>query len=347
MTRRALRTTIPLLIVAAGCLSFASQASAGTTCGTNGVLTSAGNVSTCTYTKPGEDTFNAPLFVTTIHVVAVGQTGGIGAAYENTQGTGNGGAGAKVDAELPLTLSTLFVEIPANPQPLSMSGCLADGGWVTLCGGAGGAKAAAPVGIPGCADTWEGAGGGSGFWGGGGGGGAAGCSGGGGGGGSSYAEASASSVSMTPDAGATPTVSISWVHPVNREYQYLTGGATGLSIKLWHVNVPGFPEVRGATVIAGSQTTCSGSTGATYIGYLAVGTDVLIAHPKLVAANTHLTVGDITVDLNDQTLFSFLGDQGLTVDAIKVTFGAPSANVAYLTVGAVESDIGDCPGQMS
>ena len=28
---------------------------------------------------------------------------------------------------------------------------------------------------------------------------------------------------------ATPTVSISWVQPVNREYQYLTGRAFGLS----------------------------------------------------------------------------------------------------------------------
>src|SRR5579863_6781134 len=85
--KRILRAIGPLLFVVAGCLSFASPASAVTACGTNGVLSAVGNVLTCTYTMSGEDTFNAPLFVTTVHVVAVGQTGGIGSADRSEEHT--------------------------------------------------------------------------------------------------------------------------------------------------------------------------------------------------------------------------------------------------------------------
>jgi hypothetical protein len=542
--KRILRAIGPLLFVVAGCLSFASPASAVTACGTNGVLSAVGNVLTCTYTMSGEDTFNAPLFVTTVHVVAVGQTGGIGSADENVQAAGAGGAGARVAADLPVTQSTLFVEIPATFDPVQKGqGCQADNGDTILCdgggggsgdalgggasvvqtcsvssscvltgnpltdprlvvaggggggafndtnggnagtgpnpvcnlgqkgqsgqgapppsvmggggsgggcqvpgwgaggsggigpggfaanghmgdsgqvgaGGDGGAKAADPQVIPGCVFVWGGAGGGSGFWGGGGGGGAAGCSGGGGGGGSSFAEVHASNVSMTPDPLATPSVSISWVQPVNREYQFLTGRAVGLSftqsapnpgsvtdadtgpvqtsmtetvsppcqtsvnapvggtgttitdihacaevvttggsqlisksmagatIRGLILRIPGLPVVKALTVISASKTTCAGSTGATYIGFLSIGSDVLISHPQLIAPNTHLSVGQISVNLNEQTPFNLPADRGLLVDAITLSIGSPSSVTAHLIVASSESDIGDCPGQV-
>jgi hypothetical protein len=41
--------------------------------------------------------------------------------------------------------------------------------------------------------------------------------------------------------------------------------------------------VRAATVISASKTTCAGSTGATYIGFLSIGTDVLTSHLQVVA----------------------------------------------------------------
>lgn len=334
-----------LLIVVAGYLSFASPASAANTCGTHGVLSAVGNVDTCTYTASGEDTFTVPLFVTQVHVVAVGQTGGTACAFENIRNTGDGGSGARVAASLPVTQPTLFVEVPASAPPasgcggesqitlfggggggngtalgggasvvqrcsvnasclltgvpqtdprlvvagggggaafdgmnggdagtggnpvcnpglsgqtgpnavdgrggsggscqsfgvggqggtgvggFSSNGLAGDDGWIGTAGD-GGAAAPHPVPADNCSYPWPGAGGGAGFWGGGGGGGAAYCSGGGGGGGSSYAEPVATSVSMTLDDEATPSVSISWVQPTNREYQFLTGRAVGLS----------------------------------------------------------------------------------------------------------------------
>src|SRR5260370_1935717 len=112
LIRRIARMTGALLIVVAGYLSFASPASAAAPCGTHGVLSVVGNVYSCTYTTSGEDTFSAPLFVTDVHVVAVGQTGGTGCAFENTRHPGDGRAGAPGDASHPLTHPTLFVELP-------------------------------------------------------------------------------------------------------------------------------------------------------------------------------------------------------------------------------------------
>ena len=533
-----------LLMVVAGCLSFAWPASAAAVCGTNGVLSAVGNVLTCTYTTAGEDTFNPPLFVNTVHVVAIGETGSIGSANENLQVTGAGGHGARVDAYLPVTQPTLFVEVPSNPYPVQEGqGCVTGGQQAVYCGGggggsgqaagggasvvqtcsvssscvltgnpltdprlvvaggggggafnevnggnagtgpnpvcnpgqsgqgaplgsamggggsgggcqfggwgvgghggdgpggfaangqvgdngevnvggAGGAKATDPQTIPGCVFVWGGAGGGSGFWGGGGGGGAAGCSGGGGGGGSSFAEVHAANVSMTlAPLNATPTVSISWVQPVNREYQFLTGRAVGLSftqsapnptpvsvtdadtgavqtsltqtvsppcqtavnapvggtgttitdvracaevvttagsqlisksmagatVRGLVVKIPGLPIVKALTVISGSKTTCAGSTGATYIAFLSIGSDVLISHPQVIAPNTHFTVGQISVNLNVQTPFTLPADRGLIVDGIVLSVGPPSSVTAHLVVAASESDIGDCPGQV-
>jgi hypothetical protein len=48
-----------LLMVVAGCLSFASQASAAAPCGTHGVESVVGNVYSCTYTTSGEDMSSA------------------------------------------------------------------------------------------------------------------------------------------------------------------------------------------------------------------------------------------------------------------------------------------------
>ena len=531
---RALRAIAPLLMVAAGCLSFASPASAAPICGTNGVLSAVGQVYTCTYTTAGEDTFNVPLFVTGVHVVATGQTGGTGAAYECDFNTGDGGAGARVTANIPVTQPTLYVEIPVtNPagacggneqlgysggggggdggapgggysavqrcaESLSCTltgvpgtdprlvvaggggggafflvnggdagtgsnpvcnpaqagqgtpgypdaghggsggGCQTSGaggaggkgpgGFITdgyqgdngffAKGGDGGAIAQEPVEDPDCAYPWPGAGGGSGFLGGGGGGGASYCSGGGGGGGSSYAEPTATNVSMTLADKATPTVAISWVQPVDREYQFLTGHAFALSYTQsppnpaysltnadtgiistsqthiftapcvpllvqpvgWPVNtkitevhgcaavsttagnqltskslaaatitqlvvqIPGQPLVRVREVLSTSKTTCAGSTGTTSIGYLAVGSDVLISHPELVPPNTHFTVGQFSVNVNAQTPFTLAIDKGLIVDGITLAIANESVT-AHLIGASSESDIGDCPGQ--
>jgi hypothetical protein len=539
LARRIGPMTGALLIVVAGLLSFASPASAAAPCGTHGALSAVGNVYSCTYTASGEDTFTVPLFVTEVHVVAVGQTGGSACAFENIRTTGTGGSGARVAASLLVTQPTLFVEVPfstpagegcggqsqiayfngggggsgiapgggasvvqtcsvntscpltdvpqtdprlvvagggggaafdqinggnagsgANPvcnpgqsgqgapanatsggagtgggcqsfglgghAGVSSAGAIhngepGDNGWIGT-GGDGGQEATYPVPTPACDYPWHGAGGGAGWWGGGGGGGAAYCSGGGGGGGSSAAEPSATNVSMTLAPNGTPaSVTISWVVPQNREYQFLTGRAYGLSFTqspptpafsltsadtgyistsqsstfsapcvpllsepvgapgtttiterqvcaevkttggnqlqsssiaaartgLLTLKIPGFPVVRALSVFSGSKTTCSGSTGVTTIAYLSIGGDVVISHPTVVAPNTHLTVGQFNVNLNEQTPFTLPLDRGLQVDGITISFGPPSSVTGHLIVASSESDIGDCPGQPS
>jgi len=218
---------------------------------------------------------------------------------------------------------------------------------------------------------------------------------------------------------APASVTISWVKPSNREYQFLTGRAFGLSFTqsapsafsvtyadtgfvqtsqtytisapcvpflinspvggagttitavhvcaqvkttgggqlqsssiaasntgLLIVRIPGLPIVRARTVISVSKTTCAGSTGATFISFLAIGSDVVISHPTVIAPNTHLTVGQLNVNLNAQTPFTLPADKGLIVDAIEVSFGPPSSVTGHLMVASSESDIGDCPGQL-
>ena len=119
----------------------------------------------------------------------------------------------------------------------------------------------------------------------------------------------------------------------------------GATVRALVVRIPGLPVVKALTVISGSKTTCAGSTGATYIAYLSIGSDVLISHPQLVAPNTHFTVGQISVNLNEQTPFAG-PDKGLLVDGITLSFGLASSATGHLIVASAESDIGDCPGQV-
>jgi hypothetical protein len=125
-----------------------------------------------------------------------------------------------------LMTGAMLMVVGTGPGGISTDGLVGDDGWIGK-GDDGGAIALDPVPADNCTYPWPGAGGGVGFWDGGGGGGAAYCS--GGGGGSSYAEPVATNVSMTLAINMTPSVTISWVQPVNGEYQFLTGRAFGLS----------------------------------------------------------------------------------------------------------------------
>jgi hypothetical protein len=91
-----------------------------------------------------------------------------------------------------------------------------------------------------------------------------------------------------------------------------------------------------------STTTCAGSTGTTTIDYLKVGTTVVIATRTTVAPNTRVTVGPVSVVLNEQIPFN-TPDKGLTVNAIHVTANVPDVATANIVVASSESDIGNCP----
>jgi len=115
--------------------------------------------------------------------------------------------------------------------------------------------------------------------------------------------------------------------------QLVSKSTAGASIKALTVSIPGLPIVRADTVISGSQTTCAGSTGATWIGYLSIGSDVLISQPQLIAPNTHLTVGQISLNLNEQTPFTLPADRAPRPDRTGPVRSPVMAGSARAAVG--------------
>jgi hypothetical protein len=98
--------------------------------------------------------------------------------------------------------------------------------------------------------------------------------------------------------------------------------------------------VRG--VQAGSTTSCAGSVGSVTIGYLKVGTKVVIAKTTVIKANTTLIVGAVKLVLNAQQLITG-PDHGLTVDAIRLTVNESGSTTVSAVLASAESDIGNCP----
>jgi Ice-binding-like len=91
-----------------------------------------------------------------------------------------------------------------------------------------------------------------------------------------------------------------------------------------------------------STTTCAGSVGTTVIDFLKVGPTVVIAVPTTIPANTGVTVGAVSLMLNEQIPFT-VPDAGLTVNAIHVRVNALGLAQTNVIVASSESDIGDCP----
>ncbi len=91
-----------------------------------------------------------------------------------------------------------------------------------------------------------------------------------------------------------------------------------------------------------STTTCAGSVGTTVIDFLKVGPTVVIAVPTTIPANTGVTVGPVTLMLNEQIPFT-VPDAGLTVNAVHVRVNALGLAQTNVVVASSESDIGDCP----
>jgi len=108
------------------------------------------------------------------------------------------------------------------------------------------------------------------------------------------------------------------------------------------VAVLGVPTITLRVVASSSTTTCAGSTGATTIDYLRVGSVVVISQPTQVAPNTGVDVGVVSLLLNEQIHFTS-PDDGLTVNAVHIrvnTLGLAAVNVI---VASSESDIANCP----
>jgi hypothetical protein len=105
------------------------------------------------------------------------------------------------------------------------------------------------------------------------------------------------------------------------------------------LGVAGIPAIDLQAVQSTSTTSCSGSTGSVTIAYLSVGSVVVISKPTTIAPNTGLSVGVVTLVLNQQTHFSAGGDSGLTVNAVHVEVDALGLAGVNLVVGSSTSDI--------
>ncbi len=100
------------------------------------------------------------------------------------------------------------------------------------------------------------------------------------------------------------------------------------------------PTVTIGAVRSTSTTRCDGSTGAATIAYLKIGSTVVISTPTLVAPNTHVTVGPVSLVLNEQVPGP-LG--GLTVSGIHLSVSGGGLAQTNLVVASARSDIGNCP----
>jgi hypothetical protein len=102
------------------------------------------------------------------------------------------------------------------------------------------------------------------------------------------------------------------------------------------------PTVTTTLVQSSSTTTCAGSTGTTTIDYLKVGTTVVIAQRTQVAPNTAISVGVVSLILNEQIPFTS-PDNGLTVNAIHLRVNTLGLAVVNVIIASSESDITHCP----
>jgi Ice-binding-like len=108
------------------------------------------------------------------------------------------------------------------------------------------------------------------------------------------------------------------------------------------VAVAGIPTVTMTLVKSSSTTTCGGSTGSTTIDYLKVGSTVVIAQPTQVAPNTVVTVGVVSLTLNEQIPFTS-PDKGLTVNAVHIKVNTVGLATVDVIVASSKSDIANCP----
>jgi hypothetical protein len=101
------------------------------------------------------------------------------------------------------------------------------------------------------------------------------------------------------------------------------------------VAIPGLPGILAVAVHSASGTQCTGSKGITTIGYLKVGSTVLINTANTPAPNTTIPLGTGKLVLNEQTPVT----GGLMVNAIHLIV----PGIANVVISSSTSDIHGCP----
>lgn len=105
--------------------------------------------------------------------------------------------------------------------------------------------------------------------------------------------------------------------------------------------IPGLPVISVGAVQSSSTTTCSGSSGAVTIAYLAVGNTVVIPQPTAIMPNTAINVGPVNLVLNEQKPVPG-PEKGLTVNAVHINVNAPGLATTDIVLASSESDISGC-----
>lgn len=103
--------------------------------------------------------------------------------------------------------------------------------------------------------------------------------------------------------------------------------------------ISGIPAIVIGAVQSSSTSSCAGSTGATTIASLKIGSTVILPAPSPVRPNMTINLGILKIVLNQQIPITG-ADMGLTVNAIHITALNGTIN---LVVASSESDIANCP----
>lgn len=106
------------------------------------------------------------------------------------------------------------------------------------------------------------------------------------------------------------------------------------------VGLSTLPRITLKAAQAISSTTCEGSVGSTTIAYLKVGTTVIINQTTTIKPNTRVTVGPISLVLNEQ--LGSLDARDLTVNAVHIAVHAAGVAAADVIIGSAQSAVSNC-----
>ena len=117
------------------------------------------------------------------------------------------------------------------------------------------------------------------------------------------------------------------------------GVSAGASVANVTLALPGLPVIALRSVSAASGTGCGGSNGTTEIGFLKIGTKVVINNLIHPAPNTVINVLGVKILLNEQITTSGANNQGLITNGADISVGG-TLNVL---VASATANIANCP----
>ena len=108
------------------------------------------------------------------------------------------------------------------------------------------------------------------------------------------------------------------------------------------IALPLVPVITLGAASSSSTSTCAARTGGTSIAFLQVGSVPIITTTTVVAPNTHITVGGVSIVLNEQIPLNG-PDNWLTVNAVHIAVHIPLVGGADIVIASSSSDIANCP----